>query len=503
VAWIAADSFDYYGAIADLARSVWDSFTNIGGSSLTLNTATTRFGTGQSLRCPSSSAGVIMTKAFGANEGTVFVALARYRSNALSGTAAETYLELRDGATAQCTVVFQSNGDLVLKSGTSGGTVLATYSAAFAQDVWTQFQIRVVISNTAGSMTVRKNGQTSDSYASATNLNTRGGTANNYATAIALGNGAAVTSTPWFLEDLLIYSGSGAAPNDWVGDVRAVCLPPVADTAQKQMVPSPAGTTTVGGPAFSTRAFAANTIYWGSLTPARSGAVTKATIVAAAGLTGHARIALYAPDATGLPGALIAVSAEVTNPVAAGSDFTFSAGTNLVAGRAYFAALLLDAAWTANTINLSANYTLARTYSAGFPDPAGVTTFAAAQPPALIFTVAGNIVTVSEVLANGDTDFVAGSNVNDADLYDVADLPLTPTTILGVVTKVYLKKSDAGARSGQLLVKSGATQVAGTDTVLGTTYTYLARVDTVDPNTGAAWSAGAINAVQIGQKVTA
>ena len=68
---------------------------------------------------------------------------------------------------------------------------------------------------------------------------------------------------------------------------------------------------------------------------------------------------------------------------------------------------------------------------------------------------------------------------------------------------MYAKKSDAGTRNAQLRVKSGATEVGGTDTAINTVYTWLNRVDTVDPNTGAAWTASAINALQIGPKVTA
>jgi hypothetical protein len=52
-------------------------------------------------------------------------------------------------------------------------------------------------------------------------------------------------------------------------------------------------------------------------------------------------------------------------------------------------------------------------------------------------------------------------------------------------------------------VKSGATEVGGTDTALSTSYGWLTRVDTTDPNTGVAWTAAAVNALQVGAKVTA
>jgi hypothetical protein len=91
--------------------------------------------------------------------------------------------------------------------------------------------VKVVINNTTGSITVRKDGATSDTW-SATGVNTRGGTASNYANKVGVvsGSGSAVSS---YFNDLLFYSGSGAAPNTWIGDVRALQLLPNADTAQR------------------------------------------------------------------------------------------------------------------------------------------------------------------------------------------------------------------------------------------------------------------------------
>jgi hypothetical protein len=506
MAWIVGDSFDYYAGVADLARSVWDSFTNQ-GAGVTLSSAS-RFGVGQAYRMTGGGTGVVFTKNMPTNESILFIVTAYYRVNALSGTSVETYFQLRDGATAQCTVVMQSNGDIVLKSGVHTGTVLATYAGAYVQDVWTHFQIRVVISATAGSMTVRKNGQTSDTYASATNLNTRGGTANNYANVIAIGEGVGAGTNHRFLDDLLIYSGSGAAPNDWVGDVRAVCLPPQADTAQKDFTPSPAATGTVAtGTLSSGIIYNANTLRFTAFAPAKSGTITKVTLTHSAAQTGNIQCALY--DATGvggLPGALLATSAVVTNPVSGANDYTFSGGPALAQGRVYYLAVNHNIPpspmMTSNGGGLALYYTQVRTYAAGFPNPAGAVTSDTTQLNGL-FTLSGNVYAVSEALANGDTDYVFSATVNHADLYDMDDLQFTPQSIVGVVGKVYIKKSDAGARNGQILMKSGATQVAGPDTVLSSTYTYYSLVQMTDPATGTTWTTPGLAGVQVGQKVTA
>jgi hypothetical protein len=212
---------------------------------------------------------------------------------------------LQDGATTQCSVCFERPGNIVLHSGGITGSVLATYSNAWQPTVWGHFQIRVVIHNTAGSIAVRRNGDAGDTW-TATGLNTRGGTANNQANAVRLRSDNAVTSA-WF-DDFLCFSGSGAAPNDWVGDIRAVQLLPSGDTAQR--------------------------------------------------------------------------------------DFSRSAG--------------------------STNYAL-----------------------------------VDEAVQNGDTDYVFSGTPNHQDLYDLGDLATTPSSILAMQSRMFAKKTDSGARSGQIRVKSG------------------------------------------------
>ncbi len=505
MAWIVGDSFDYYGSTTDLARSVWDS--NPSANFNFASGAVTRFGVGQCMQ-PTSGAGITVTKTIGSNEATLYAAVAYYRIGALSGTTPEFYFQFRDGATPQCTVVFESSGNIVLKRGDHTGTVVATYTAAFPQDVWTHFQVRVVIDPTIGSLTVRKNGVPTDTF-TATGLNTRS-TANSYATVIAVGTGGAA-GNPFRYDDVCFFSGSGAAPNTWVGDVRAVCLVPSGDTAQKNFAPLTATATTTTGTTSTNATCATNTIRFGAFVPVRSGTVTNATLTFASAYTGSAQVALYAADgAGGLPGTLLGTSAVLTNPASGVNNLAFSAGPSLALGRTYWFAYNSNIVATQSITNISAAgtaYYQAQPYASGFPSPAtalvGAGPGGTGQALFSTLTLSGNVTQVSEQLANGDTDYVFSATVNDADLYDCDDLPASAQTVIGVVTKVYCKKSDAGARQGQVLVKSGATQVAGTDTVLSSTYTYLSRADMVDPATGIAWTIAGVNAVQIGQKVTA
>src|SRR5262245_26461303 len=333
MAWIVADGFDYYSTAADLARSVWDSY-----GPGTNGFQAGRFGTGQALKA-AATPGIYFTKTIPSNESTLYVAMAYYRYAALSGTRHEYYITYRDGATAQCTIVFESSGNIVLKSGIQTGTVLATYSAAFAQDVWTHFQVKVVIDGSAGELRVRKNGAVSDTFV-ATGLNSRGGTANNYANVIVFGGAAANLNQ--VADDLLFFSGSGAAPNTWVGDCRAICLQPTGDTAQKNFAPIPAAganlsNITFGGGISPT----INTVYWPIiLTPTRTGPMTKAQLnFNGAPPAGQAQVAIYDNTGTGgQPGALLGSSAIVTNPPAGIVDFAFSPSVPLSQYQKYYMA---------------------------------------------------------------------------------------------------------------------------------------------------------------------
>jgi hypothetical protein len=508
--WIVADSFDYYGSTADVARSVWDSVTSLP----TFTTgANTRFGTGQGI---TNLSGVSLQKNLSSNEATIFLTLAYYRPGALSGTTPEVYVILRDGATAQCTIVLESSGNIVLKSGIQTGTVLATYTGAFAQDVWTHFQIRVVISNTAGSLTVRKNGQTSDSFASPTNLNTRGGTANNYANVIVVTGGANAPR----VDDLLVYSGSAPAPNDWVGDVRGVCQLAAFDTAQKDFATSLAGivtSPTSGGAGNIT--MPANTILPIQMAlPARASVVTKVTIILQSALTGQIQAAIYANDGPTArstagpwgnandPGTRLGTSAIITNPGAGVLDLPFTPGVYLLPTSQVWVCLLASASFSTTTsawiYGLNDHLALAQPFASGFPASCPASTETGGNTAGCTHTMGMNAAAVAEPLANGDTDFVYSSVVNAEDLYTVSPLAVTPFAVLAVVSKVYMRKSDAGTRQAQVRVKSASTEVAGTDTAISSTYTYVSRVDAVDPATGVAWTLAGVNAMQVGQRVT-
>jgi len=71
-----------------------------------------------------------------------------------------------------------------------------------------------------------------------------------------------------------------------------------------------------------------------------------------------------------------------------------------------------------------------------------------------------------------------------------------------VTTRGFCEKSDAGTRLMAMQLRSGGTTVQSPAPALGTNFQWLWRTDMVDPATGGAWSAAAVNNVNIGPIIT-
>lgn len=216
MASLLADSFDMYGSTGDLLVR-WDS-VNTGSAMALASSSTTAFGSGQALNL--GNGGGSITKNFGSNEPTIYFSLRLKNAGALT-SASWGGLTLYDGSTAQVTIRFNGDGSIGLYTGGPTGTLIVTIAGAFSANVWDSWQGKVVIGNTAGSIELRKNGANSDTY-SYTGINTRGGTANNYANTMGFSTVNQFNSSGWNLDDLFLCSASGAAPNSWLGDMRGV-----------------------------------------------------------------------------------------------------------------------------------------------------------------------------------------------------------------------------------------------------------------------------------------
>jgi hypothetical protein len=218
-AWAWGDSFDCYAAPADMLLGYWDS------GSLSFTLVAGRFAGSQAIR--SSSLGLWLAKSSATNDMVHHFVVAFQQSAAISGTTLGGYLQLLDGTTGQCAVVFRSDGAILLNSGTAAGTNLAIYPGAITTiNTWYAFEFEIVVHNSTGSFKVRKNGNPVDDH-STTGIDTAGGTANNYANKLQVGQSSAVNNQ--LFDDL--YWRSDASSVAWMGDIRCYTRAPASDAA--------------------------------------------------------------------------------------------------------------------------------------------------------------------------------------------------------------------------------------------------------------------------------
>ena len=105
---------------------------------------------------------------------------------------------------------------------------------------------------------------------------------------------------------------------------------------------------------------------------------------------------------------------------------------------------------------------------------------------------------VDDTTQDGDTTYVSDATVGHKDLYDVANLPISPTTVRAVQTILFARKDDAALRQIRNNLKSGTTAANGTTRTLGSSYAMFTDLYELDPNTAAAWTGTTVNAAQLG-----
>jgi hypothetical protein len=116
---------------------------------------------------------------------------------------------------------------------------------------------------------------------------------------------------------------------------------------------------------------------------------------------------------------------------------------------------------------------------------------------------ATNASCVDEAQQNAATDYVYDSTPGHADLYTIASIASTPASTVAVTVRAFMQKSDAGTRSAAVQLKSGATTVASSGTTLSSSsWGWAWRTELTDPANGSAWTAVAVNNVQVGPVVT-
>jgi hypothetical protein len=493
MAWAFGDSFDTYAVVADM-NGYWDTVV-VGNSSLITGRFANSMGWSQANGLAS------LAKASGVNDNIHHIVCSVNQVANLTGTTLGHHFTLMDGSVNQCSIVFRSDGAILLTSGLPSGTVLATFNGGLSiSNVWTAYEFEVVIHPSAGSFKVRKNGNTVDDF-SITGLNTRPG-ANTYANKIFIGLWGSISGGVG-IDDFFWRSDTSSVP--WMGDMRCYVRSPVSD-ASIQFAKSTTGLLTQAYPPNSSSSGNANYITSSPVTALANGTLGALSFMLSTGVTGNFRMALYDSTApNGRAGNLIATATSAqTNPAAGLLTFPVTAGPTITRGTVYWVAVHSDVNYTPGSVGGGwPIISQVQPYASGFVSnlSGGVYGASTGMCSVGIVMASSNYSLVSELRSDGAAAYVYDSAVGHADFYGIAPIPAPPLTTVAVVTRSLMAKSDAGTRTAAMQIKSGATTVASPTLSLTPTYTAAWRVDTVDPATGAAWTAAAVAAAQIGPVV--
>jgi len=185
---------------------------------------------------------------------------------------------------------------------------------------------------------------------------------------------------------------------------------------------------------------------------------------------------------------------------------------SLTAGVQYWLGYMQDVS-VANAIaqadTLNQGRSAISTFTSGAPGtcPTMGSSIATAVVYGNITSTGANYYEVASMPVQGVQSYLTDTTVNDEDLYNFGALSQMPTTINAVAVKANCSRSDTGARTVSMRMKSGSTDSGGSAT--GQTpnasgsFGWLTSLFLTDPNTSAAWTGTALNAAQSGVKIDA
>ncbi len=421
MALIIADSFDTYTSKTDMllgsttTGTQWDwgdtSYFSLVGSEPRPE-YNGQMNEGKALRSSVYSFPTALYKTFTSNETVIYISFyskfTAYGSYQDAGTTFGFFLG--DGATEQVGVMFKhyspdfNTANIEVRQGGPTGTLLGTYSDIFAPKSvyyrWAHFQIKIVIGD-QGSVEIKKDGNTVNNY-SLTGVKT-------YTNSNAYVNRLSIRSGPsmyHYVDDLLVYSGAGSAPNDWTGKVACINLPLSNDTAQRQFSPKTPATFygsssyyTTGPETVDVISAAANNLLCTRMwTGKSSGNISSLGFWLRPQAVGQWRAAVYTADGpppplgkTRSPNTLLGISNEYTNSTITaynnwGQWFNFDFPTPIPVQEetTYYLALLVNFAVNASTPNTwptGIYKVLNMSYASGFPASLGNVLSGATTPP--------------------------------------------------------------------------------------------------------------------------
>lgn len=426
-------------------------------------------------------------------------------------------VQFLDGAGPQCTMLFRVDGSVVLTGGDAEDSIVATFEDVFSQNTWTSIQGEIVVHDSAGSLKLWIQGQTGDPGSvtpdfSATSLNTRGASSHNYANNIRIVTGAGmrdinndgVFANSHRIDDFRAFDDSGSAPNELTGDLMSNWLPAASDSSidftaeelyQTELVH------TIGSALAAT-----NTALYTKFIPERNFDIKKVEFVLSSGTGANIKLALF--DSDGLesgPGTLLSSLGTITGATVGVNQLVVASPPAVEEGHVY---------WIGIDQNTSCSYTAITNNTSEVKVWSSSTTYGSfpASNPALIPVIqlyvnfalisSKNFSQVSELTEDGLTSYVRSANAGDVDQYTISPLPSVPAYIDAVITWGFVNKNEAGLREAQIHLDSGGTGDDSPSTPLTSTFGYIGKCYTEDPDTSTAWTYSGVNAILVGPKVS-
>jgi hypothetical protein len=218
--------------------------------------------------------------------------------------------------------------------------------------------------------------------------------------------------------------------------------------------------------------------------------------------------AIYA-DNSGSPGTLLSTGSQVTGATALTAvTMPLTTPQSLTAGTNYWLGYVTDTTMSMqrddnSSFATNAGYSASVTYTSAPPStaPSMSSGQSSVQLWGNVTGMTTNFSEVNEVPPGGDLSCVTSSTVGAEDRYGFGSLSSTPSNIGGVKVSALLRKTDVGARTITVQLKSGGTEVTGSSQSPAVSYGYFANYLDTDPNTSAAWTASGVNSVTAGTKV--
>ena len=495
MALIFCEGFDKYGpantnstsVVALLTAGEWTTAT---GS--TFNVVAPLSSTGQAINLSGSTGN--MAKTLPANYARLIGGI-RFSATL---TAQALPMQLRDGATAQCSICVETTGVINLRTGLNSGTIIASGGAITASSThYLEWDI------TIGAASAYQAWLDGVSLFSGTG-NTRGGTANNFANAIALGLPAGNAT----FDDLYIFDSTGTTNNaPLLTSPRIETQFPNADGAVQFALGAGILGSTVSRTAVNVSS-AANQLRLRAVTPFTACTLSSISVLAAtASGTVNLRPVVYSSNA-GVPGSLLGSGSTVTGTTAAtAKTMPLTSGVALSAGTQYFIGFMCDILVSTGFTGLSSatdDLIATSTFASGAPGTAPAMSAAAGTVTWGNVSGQSNWATVDQNPTDGALSYLFDAVIGHEDLYAFPVLSAPPSAIYAVAVKASLAKSDAGAKTASVRLKSGSTDSAGTGgTALapGTSFGWMTSHYERDPNGNIAWTKTALDAAQAGVKV--